>query len=95
MILPKDVAALVPKERLMSEAEWRKLGVQQSRGWVHYMMHRPGTIIARTCQNVIVFMFPSPHRASYLAIQTPKTYQQVKNPQDDSVVYHVQLVSNR
>ena len=26
----------------MSEAEWRKLGVQQSRGWVHYMVHKPG-----------------------------------------------------
>lgn len=40
--LPRDLAAVVPKDRLMSEAEWRKLGVQQSRGWVHYMLHRPG-----------------------------------------------------
>jgi len=43
VILPKDVAANVPPDRLMSEAEWRKLGVQQSRGWVHYMVHKPGT----------------------------------------------------
>ena len=42
VILPRDVAALVPKERLMAESEWRKLGVQQSRGWVHYMTHKPG-----------------------------------------------------
>lgn len=42
VILPKDVAANVPPDRLMSEAEWRKLGVQQSRGWVHYMVHKPG-----------------------------------------------------
>ena len=42
VILPKHVAATVPKGRLMSEAEWRKLGVQQSRGWVHYMVHKPG-----------------------------------------------------
>ena len=42
MILPKHVAATVPEGRLMSEAEWRKLGVQQSRGWVHYMVHKPG-----------------------------------------------------
>lgn len=41
VILPRDVAALVPKERLMAESEWRKLGVQQSRGWVHYMTHKP------------------------------------------------------
>lgn len=42
VILPKDIAALVPKEKLMSETEWRKMGVQQSRGWVHYMNHKPG-----------------------------------------------------
>ena len=28
----------------MSEAEWRSLGVQQSRGWVHYLLHDPGMI---------------------------------------------------
>lgn len=41
MILPQDIASLVPKDRLLSEAEWRNLGVQQSRGWVHYMVHAP------------------------------------------------------
>lgn len=41
VILPSDIAALLPKGRMMSEAEWRKLGVQQSRGWIHYMLHRP------------------------------------------------------
>lgn len=25
----------------MSETEWRNLGVQQSVGWVHYMLHAP------------------------------------------------------
>lgn len=25
----------------MTETEWRNLGVQQSPGWVHYMMHAP------------------------------------------------------
>ena len=34
--VPKDVARLVPKARLMSESEWRSLGVTQSPGWVHY-----------------------------------------------------------
>ena len=41
VILPADVAKLLPKNRLLSEAEWRSLGVQQSRGWVHYAIHRP------------------------------------------------------
>lgn len=35
---------LVPKTHLMSEAEWRAIGVQQSKGWVHYMTHSPGNI---------------------------------------------------
>jgi cyclin-dependent kinase regulatory subunit CKS1 len=24
-----------------AQAEWRGMGVQQSRGWVHYAIHRP------------------------------------------------------
>ncbi|XP_042551284.1 cyclin-dependent kinases regulatory subunit 1-like [Dipodomys spectabilis] len=39
--LPKAIAKLVPKTHLMSESEWRKLGVQQSQGWGHYMIHEP------------------------------------------------------
>ncbi|XP_076232157.1 cyclin-dependent kinases regulatory subunit 1 isoform X8 [Calliopsis andreniformis] len=42
VILPADLARHVPKTHLMSETEWRNLGVQQSPGWVHYMMHVPG-----------------------------------------------------
>ena len=26
----------------MTENEWRGIGVQQSKGWVHYMIHTPG-----------------------------------------------------
>ena len=38
--LPKEVSKRLPK-RLLAEDEWRNLGVQQSRGWVHYEIHRP------------------------------------------------------
>ncbi|KAK2576948.1 hypothetical protein KPH14_005561 [Odynerus spinipes] len=41
VILPADLAKHVPKTHLMSETEWRNLGVQQSPRWVHYMMHGP------------------------------------------------------
>uniref|UniRef100_A0A8C3WR90 Cyclin-dependent kinases regulatory subunit n=1 Tax=Catagonus wagneri TaxID=51154 RepID=A0A8C3WR90_9CETA len=41
VMLPKDIARLAPKTHLMSESEWRNLGVQQSQGWVHYMIHEP------------------------------------------------------
>ncbi|KAL0048555.1 hypothetical protein WJX82_005775 [Trebouxia sp. C0006] len=41
VVLPSDIAALLPKGRLLSENEWRGIGVQQSRGWVHYAIHKP------------------------------------------------------
>jgi len=41
VILPPDLAKLVPQNRLLSEIEWRSLGIQQSRGWVHYCIHKP------------------------------------------------------
>jgi len=41
VLLPKEIARLVPKTHLMSETEWRSIGVQQSHGWIHYMRHDP------------------------------------------------------
>eukprot|EP00667_Euglena_gracilis_P028015 EG_transcript_35313 len=41
VVLPKELAKLIPKGALLSETEWRGLGVQQSPGWEHYMVHRP------------------------------------------------------
>jgi hypothetical protein len=49
VILPKSIAKQVPKDRLMSEEEWRRIGVMQSRGWVHYMHHKPGGL-KRLCR---------------------------------------------
>lgn len=40
VILPKHVSKQVPKGKLLAENEWRGLGVQQSRGWVHYCIHK-------------------------------------------------------
>jgi cyclin-dependent kinase regulatory subunit CKS1 len=41
VILPKDLAKMLPKGKLLSDAEWRAYGVQQSRGWEHYAIHKP------------------------------------------------------
>ncbi len=41
VILPKQLAKYVPNNRLLSEDEWRSIGVQQSPGWIHYMIHNP------------------------------------------------------
>jgi len=43
-MLPKEIVKLVPKNHLMSEDEWRGIGVQQSQGWQHYMHHGPGQL---------------------------------------------------
>ena len=37
----QDMRKKVPTNRLMTETEWRKLGVQQSPGWIQYMIHEP------------------------------------------------------
>ena len=44
VIVPKDFTKKFPNDRLLSEEEWRALGIQQSQGWVHYMIHKPGTV---------------------------------------------------
>lgn len=49
VILPKSISRSLKKDYLMSETEWRGIGVQQSRGWVHYMVHRPGKTSIVSC----------------------------------------------
>ena len=41
VILPKEQGKTLPKNRTLTEVEWRGIGVQQSRGWEHYASHRP------------------------------------------------------
>ncbi|XP_058389800.1 cyclin-dependent kinases regulatory subunit 2-like [Diceros bicornis minor] len=41
VMLPRELSKQVLKTHLMSEGDWRRLGVQQGLGWVHYMMHEP------------------------------------------------------
>ena len=40
--LPTRIVQCLPHpRRLLTETEWRKLGVRQSRGWVHYAIYQP------------------------------------------------------
>ena len=32
---------MIPKSKLLTDSECRALGVTQSPGWVHYMIHEP------------------------------------------------------
>jgi cyclin-dependent kinase regulatory subunit CKS1 len=41
VLLPKHTFKKTQKGKLMSETEWRSIGVQQSRGWCHYEVHKP------------------------------------------------------
>ena len=45
VLLPKAVYRNMPRGRLLYEEEWRHMGVQQSRGWVHYEVHKPEPFI--------------------------------------------------
>jgi len=60
VILPGDLARHVPKTHLMTESEWRNLGVQQSPGWVHYMMHgpEPHVLLFRRLRTDIIVIAP-------------------------------------
>ncbi|XP_064649499.1 cyclin-dependent kinases regulatory subunit-like [Lineus longissimus] len=49
--VPKDLVKQMPRERTMSEDEWRRVGIMQSQGWVHYMVHKPEP-------NVVLFRRP-------------------------------------
>jgi len=39
--LPREWVANIKDKKLLSEEEWRALGVTQSRGWTHYDYHKP------------------------------------------------------
>lgn len=45
VVLPQDIAKRLPKDKLLSEAEWRQLGVQQSRGWGKCYFYSPFTLM--------------------------------------------------
>ncbi|KAH6929762.1 hypothetical protein HPB50_005849 [Hyalomma asiaticum] len=55
VILPPEMAQSVPKNHLMTETEWRNLGVQQSLGWEHYMLHLPdnGNSVPPYCRQLL------------------------------------------
>ncbi|KAF9435184.1 hypothetical protein BGZ76_006746 [Entomortierella beljakovae] len=57
--LPKPIARYVPNE-LMTEEEWRSLGVKQSQGWEHYMIHSPEP-------HVLLFKREKDYQAKYLS----------------------------
>ncbi|KAH0569631.1 Cyclin-dependent kinases regulatory subunit [Spironucleus salmonicida] len=41
VIMPDEILKKFKINQLLSEAEWRGLGIQMSSGWQHYDFHRP------------------------------------------------------
>ena len=41
VILPRDVFGKLPVNKLLSDMEWRGLGISMSKGWTHYTIHKP------------------------------------------------------
>lgn len=66
VVLPREMVKQVPKSHLMSEDEWRRMGVQQSLGWVHYMIHEPEP-------HILLFRRPLPKNWSgtFLPVNIP------------------------
>ncbi|RZC38542.1 CKS domain containing protein [Asbolus verrucosus] len=51
VIIPNHLVKFIPTQHLMTETEWRNLGIQQSQNWVNYMYHEPEP-------NVLLFRRP-------------------------------------
>ncbi|KRZ17416.1 Cyclin-dependent kinases regulatory subunit [Trichinella zimbabwensis] len=71
--LPKCLVHFVPLDRLMTEAEWRSIGIQQSRGWEHYLIHNPEPHI---------ILFRRKIASDSINKQTIKEKQTVRNSQN-------------
>jgi len=82
VILPKPLFKMIPKAyfnaddpgvlRLLSEAEWRGIGITQSLGWEHYEVHAPEP-------HVLLFRRPKNFDSHQAAQQAPAYDGQAPN----------------
>ena len=49
----KDIANLVQEKGLLNETEWREIGINMSRGWMHYTVYalEPTILLFRRLKN--------------------------------------------
>mmetsp|Transcript_31492 Transcript_31492/g.78913 ORF Transcript_31492/g.78913 Transcript_31492/m.78913 type:complete len:101 (+) Transcript_31492:173-475(+) len=79
VVLPQELARMLPKGKLLSEMEWRLLGVQQSPGWVHYTIHKP---------EPHVMLFRRPLNYQQQMAQQQQQQQQMMMAQNGHAVQH-------
>ena len=78
VILPKPLMKYIPKQyyntdqsgtlRLLSEKEWRAIGITQSYGWEHYEVHSESTRIILGGYNCSYARYPSSSGASCIVV---------------------------
>ena len=40
VIMPREMANDLKQKKILTEEEWRGMGITQSRGWTHYGFHK-------------------------------------------------------
>ncbi|KAJ3288039.1 Cyclin-dependent kinases regulatory subunit (Cell division control protein cks1) [Borealophlyctis nickersoniae] len=79
VILPKELLRFIPRPmlgRLLTEDEWRSIGIMQSAGWVHYMCHAPEP-------NVFVFQREKNYQQKYTHPEDQGDAADQENNQED------------
>ncbi|AXA51566.1 cyclin-dependent kinase regulatory subunit CKS1 [Malassezia restricta] len=90
VILPKPFLKRIPKSyfdpeepgvlRILSDAEWRGIGITQSLGWEHYEVHAPEP-------HILLFRREKDYQAKYGPQGKPSDAAKIKN--DASQAHHV------
>lgn len=70
VIIPKDLAKQIPMERTLTEPEWRSLGIQMSRGWIHYAWYQYGSLPKLTSS--LLGLNPTSSSSDDLSVPIPK-----------------------
>ena len=64
VILPRDIYKKIPKDKLLTEIEWRSAGVQQSQGWIHYDIYKPEPFVLLFRRPKTITSVPEPMQLS-------------------------------
>ncbi|KAJ3283979.1 hypothetical protein HK104_010140 [Borealophlyctis nickersoniae] len=79
VIFPEELLHFIPNPmlgRLLTEDEWRSIGIMQSAGWVHYMCHAPEP-------NIFLFQREKNYQQKYTRPQEQEDAEDQGNNQKD------------
>ena len=65
VILPSSIAKKLPKPmRILTESEWRAIGVRKTNGWIHYDIHT---------REPYILLFRRPRRSKEIGLLATKS----------------------